>query len=72
MTYSLNTSCNTYNGQCECKRSADGGSYGGRQCTQCAWNAIGRRTAACTANHLHFGNNEEMSKIIFVQSGKIT
>ena len=44
MTYSNSSICDTYNGQCDCKQSSDGGFYGGRQCTECRWDAIGKKT----------------------------
>ena len=40
-TYSNHSVCDPRNGQCQCKQSDAGGFYGGRQCTQCRWDAVG-------------------------------
>ena len=44
MTYSNSTICDTYTGQCPCRQSPNGGFYGGRQCTECRWDAVGKCT----------------------------
>ncbi|CAB4020635.1 Hypothetical predicted protein [Paramuricea clavata] len=51
ITYSNHSICDPRNGQCQCKQSSAGGFYGGRQCTECRWDAVGE--IPCTHKNFH-------------------
>ncbi|XP_028407647.1 laminin subunit alpha-like [Dendronephthya gigantea] len=56
MTYSNHTICDPRNGQCQCKQSSAGGFYGGRQCTDCRWDAVGSFPTCAQCNETCYEN----------------
>lgn len=56
MTYSNSSICDTYTGQCVCKQSSDKGYYGGRQCTECRWDAVGTFPSCAQCNETCYVN----------------
>ena len=56
MTYSNHSICDPRNGQCQCLQSSAGGFYGGRQCTQCRWDAVGTFPSCAQCNETCYEN----------------